>query len=265
MKMGSKRKMRAGSVAAACALMVLSGCGEGGSGGSEDTFVIGGFGALSGPVAGWGEGQRNGAELAVETINESGDLDVKLELKFEDDACDPAGAQAVFRRLVDREAVDMLYGSSCSASALAMAEQAEADGVVYLSPTATTREMAVPAREFVFSTQVDATTEAEELVRMALESYSPKTVGFMYNSNDYGIAAVASAKKALEDQAPDVKIAPDAGFPEGTSEFDSGRRCRQRPRPDDPRVAPAGHRCRAGRFLVALHDRDHPYGGRTAR
>jgi branched-chain amino acid transport system substrate-binding protein len=221
----SKNYKGVGVALTTAALMTFTAaCGGdgGGGGGGGDEFVIGGFGALTGPVAGWGEAQRNGAELAVEEINESGELDMDLKMVYEDDACDPAGAQAVFRRLVDREAVDALMGGACSASALAMAELADGDGVPYLSPTATTREMHEPPLDFVFSTQVDATTEAQELVRMALETYQPDTVGFMYNSNDYGIAAVESAKAALAEQAPDVEIAPDAGFPEGTSEFDSG-------------------------------------------
>ena len=191
--MWSKKYKRLGAAVATSGLLALTAaCGGDGSGsGSDDEFLIGGFGALTGPVAGWGEAQRNGAELAVEDVNASGDLDVELKMVYEDDACDPAGAQAVFRRLVDREAVDVLLGGACSASALAMAELADGDGVPYVSPTATTREMHEPPLEYVFSTQVDATTEAEELVRMALETYQPKTVGFMYNSNDSILYPVA--------------------------------------------------------------------------
>lgn len=220
--MWSKKYGRLGAALAMSGLLTLTAaCGGGGAGG-DDEFLIGGFGALTGPVAGWGESQRNGAQLAVEDINKRGDLDVKLKMVYEDDACDPAGAQAVFRRLADREGADILMGGACTASALAMAKLADGDGMVYVSPTATTREMHQPPLKHVFSTQVDATTEAHELVRMALETYKPKTVGFMYNSNDYGIAAVKSAKEALKEQAPDVTIAPEAGFPEGTSEFTSG-------------------------------------------
>lgn len=228
-----KYKQLTGAIAVVTALLLISACSDGGdgekadspsggAGGDRPEFVIGGFGALSGPVAGWGESQRNGAELAVENINASGDLDVELKLLYEDDGCDPAGSQAVFRRLVDRENVDILFGGACTASALSMKELAEADGMTYVSPTATSREMHDPAANYVFSTQVDATTEAEELVRMALDTYKPKTVGFMYTANDYGTAAISSAKNALADQAPDITLAPDAGFPEGTTSFDSG-------------------------------------------
>src|SRR3712207_4435813 len=106
--MWSKQYKRLGVALATSSLLALTAACGGDEGSSKDEFLIGGFGALTGPVAGWGEAQRNGAELAVEDINKSGDLDVELKMVYEDDACDPAGAQAVFRRLVDREAVDIL-------------------------------------------------------------------------------------------------------------------------------------------------------------
>lgn len=212
------------AVGAAGLLVALTGCSGGGDdpGGSGETFLIGATAALTGGVSAWGESQRHGAELALEMVNESGELDRRLEVLFEDDGCDPAGAQVAYRKLIDRENVDLLFGSSCSASALALADLAEEDGVVYYSPTATSKDMVEPAREYVFSTQVTSAREASVLVRMALNTYDPERVGFMFTSNEYGLDAVAGAKAALEEQAPDTPIVAEAGFPQGTTEFESG-------------------------------------------
>ena len=59
-----------------------SGSGDGGNG-SSSALKIGGIGPVTGAAAIYGQAVKNGAQIAVDEINEKGDL--QFELKFEDD------------------------------------------------------------------------------------------------------------------------------------------------------------------------------------
>ncbi len=59
---------------------------EGGNAASGDVFKIGGIGPLTGDAASYGISVKQGAQVAVDEINEAGGVNgMKLELIFEDD------------------------------------------------------------------------------------------------------------------------------------------------------------------------------------
>ncbi len=215
------RRAVLGSAALAAALTV-SACGGGSGSSGDDVLVIGGHGPLTGPVAGYGVANQRGAELALEDITKRGNLAFDLKLVFEDDACNAAEANSAYQRLVHRTEVDLLFGGACSPSALVVAESAENEKVPYLNTSATSPAIATPPRTHVFSTQVSALDEATSLVDMTIEQFKPSKVGFAFTANDYGVGAVKSAKDALSKRAPDVEVAVESGFPQGTSDFSGG-------------------------------------------
>ncbi len=118
---------RIGAVAAAAGVVLaLASCGgsgltNGGSGGGGDTkgdIILGMITPLSGSSAAIGPYMKNGAQLAVNEINEKGGvLGRQLKLIVEDGACDPKTAAAAAAKLVT-EGTNVSVGGYCSSATL---------------------------------------------------------------------------------------------------------------------------------------------------
>lgn len=103
---------------------------------------IGFIGNISGRGADLGIGGRNGVQLAIEQRNAAGGIGGQMvELLVRDDGGDPEHARRVLRELV-AAGVALVIGPMTSGIAVAIAPEAERAGVVLLSPTATTNELA---------------------------------------------------------------------------------------------------------------------------
>jgi len=110
-------------VAIAAASLLTGACGQGllAGGGDEDEsgpIVLGMAAPMSGSSAAFGPYMKNGAQLAIDEINDSGGvLGRTLELQVEDDACDPKTAVAAANKLV-AAGVTASVGGYCSGATL---------------------------------------------------------------------------------------------------------------------------------------------------
>jgi branched-chain amino acid transport system substrate-binding protein len=109
-----------------------------------------------------GVGGRNGAELAVSTLNTQGAI--RYELLVENDRNDPAVAQASVRSLAARDAA-FVVGPMTSTMAVATVPEADRARLVMISPTATTDALS-GKDDFFFRTAADAPTGARQLARV---------------------------------------------------------------------------------------------------
>ena len=66
------KKLLCGVLSLTLGLSVLTGCSSSGAG-NEDVIKIGGLGPLTGDAATYGQSVKNGAELYVEEINNTGE------------------------------------------------------------------------------------------------------------------------------------------------------------------------------------------------
>lgn len=97
-------------------------------------FKIGGTGPLTGGAAIYGNAAKNGAEIAVEEINAMG-IDVKFELRYEDDTHDAEKAVNAYNALKDW-GMQVSLGSVTSKPAEATAAENFADRIFALTPSA---------------------------------------------------------------------------------------------------------------------------------
>lgn len=116
------RRASAATVAATATALLLASCGGGiaGSGGEseEGPIKLGLLGPFSGSEAAFGDYMQNGAELAIQEINDDGGIDGReLELVVEDDACDATASVAAAQKLVSA-GIDASVGGYCSGSTL---------------------------------------------------------------------------------------------------------------------------------------------------
>jgi ABC-type branched-subunit amino acid transport system substrate-binding protein len=106
-----------------------SGSGSGGSAqtANKGTVKIGVLAPVTGPLAPYGAAMKNGMEVAVDLINKDGGFGGrKVEYTLVDDQTDPKAATTGARKLLVQDKVDLLMGTTSSATTLAVIPQAEA-------------------------------------------------------------------------------------------------------------------------------------------
>jgi branched-chain amino acid transport system substrate-binding protein len=103
----------AGLMAAVAAL--AGGTASAENGVTNNTVLIGAYGPITGPAAYIGLGGRDGAEIALQEINDAGGINGrKLKMAFEDDGFSPTKALAGVKKLIEQDKVFMILGLSGS-------------------------------------------------------------------------------------------------------------------------------------------------------
>lgn len=121
---------------------VFAACGNNSDGGSADakTLVIGGIGPLTGSAASYGQGVKNGAQLAVDEINAAGGVNgITLELNFQDDEHNAEKAVNAYNTLKDK-GMKLLMGTVTSNPCVAVSEKTKDDNMFQLSPSGSSVE-----------------------------------------------------------------------------------------------------------------------------
>jgi len=104
---------------------------------AADQVRIGVLCPLTGPIAAYGEEQKNAVEMAVAEINEKGGiLGRKLIIQLEDDERKPELAASMTQKLINSN-VDVIIGGMSSSSTMAGGPIANAKQVLMISPWST--------------------------------------------------------------------------------------------------------------------------------
>ena len=129
-----------------CAAFLLFAC----KAKDSDTVTVGAIFPLSGAVAFYGNESRDGALLAIEEINAAGGLlGKKIALISEDDEGNAEKAVNAFTKLVSRDKVSFIMGSSTSGPTMAMTSLAQQSKVILISPSATNEDVTKPG-DYIF-------------------------------------------------------------------------------------------------------------------
>ena len=120
-----------------------------------EPFVIGVMDALTGVAEAYGTPILQSKVLAMEEINAAGGINGrKLELIVEDSKCAAQDAITAYNKLTDVDGVKIILGTTCSGAMLGIAPLAEREGVVLLSPSATSPDIA-GAGDYIFRTAIN--------------------------------------------------------------------------------------------------------------
>jgi len=117
------------AMAAATPLAALGGCSSGqksSSGGAGgQTLTVGLLAPLTGPVAPEGKAMRRGFDMAVAEVNAAGGvLGKPLEVVVEDDQGTPSVATTAARKLLQRDRVDVVFGTITGDTTIAVKQLA---------------------------------------------------------------------------------------------------------------------------------------------
>lgn len=162
-----------GTAAAAAALPpVLGACGGSAGGGGSGPVRIGGMWLLSGALSAYGDFAREGAQLAVEELNEAGGIlgrEVQIQYEHEGDA---ESVLQVARRLAFDENVDFLIGLDSSGTAQALAPSVPDLGKVLMVTHAASGEITGElCNPYVFRCSVNIPQNAALGAQVAAEQY----------------------------------------------------------------------------------------------
>ncbi|GAA2264589.1 ABC transporter substrate-binding protein [Actinomadura luteofluorescens] len=191
---------RHAAVAATAAVVVMaSGCGGTGAGGSDGPIKIGASFDLSGPAGFFGKTGRDGAVLAVEKVNRDGGVNGRrLALESRDDKCDTATAVANVRRFAGDRDVAALTGFTCSPAALAAKPLVDQAKLPMMVSQATASEIHTPAGRYTWMSNVPADYEAAGLTKAVVENLKPSRLAVVHVGNPYGKASADGVEAWLD-------------------------------------------------------------------
>lgn len=198
-----RRTRRVLSLAAAAgAVILMAGCSGGlGGGGGDDSSADGPikFGMLapfSGSESAFGDYMKNGAQLAVDEINDDGGIDGrKIELVVEDDACDATTAVSAANKLVT-DGIVASVGGYCSGATLPTLPIFDEAGIPMVIPAANSNELVDQHLPGVFLINGTGTQQAEAAVKYAQKT-GAKTVAAIDDATAYS----ADLAKSFVEQA----------------------------------------------------------------
>lgn len=193
--------------------------GDGGAAEGEP-LRIGMATTLSGSIALFGVANQNGAQLAVDQLNEAGGvLGRPVELIVRDDQAEPEEGSALARDLIISEDVDVLLGPVSSGVALAITEVAKERKVPFIVHTSNTEALMV--EEFhpymvsvVPNTGMEARAQGVDLADSGFTRWA--TIAPDY---EFGQAQTGTFVETITAENPDVEIIAQQ-FPElGETDF----------------------------------------------
>ena len=158
-------------------------------------IVIGLIAPLTGPVAAYGDQVKNGAQVAVDQINENGGiLGEQVVLKLADDAGEPKQGVSAANQIVG-DGIRFVVGPVTSGVAMPASDVLAENGVLMVTPTATTPDLTKRGLETVLRTCGRDDQQAEVAAAYVLEKFKDKRIGILNDKGAYG-KGLADAFKA---------------------------------------------------------------------
>lgn len=119
----------------AMAVGCFAGCGSKEAKKDADKFYIGGIGPTTGDAAIYGTAVMNGAQIAVDEINEAGGINgKKIEFNFQDDQSDAEKSVNAYNTLKDW-GMQILVGTTTSKPCIAVAAETANDNMFQITPS----------------------------------------------------------------------------------------------------------------------------------
>ena len=178
------KKIMSAAVVTVMTVGMLAGCGgtDKKSEGGADVFKIGSIGPVTGAAAIYGEAVKNGAELAINEINEAGGINgVKIEFNFQDDENDPEKAVNAYNTLKDW-GMQALLGTVTSAPCVAVSNEAQAHNMFLLTPSGTAVECV--QYDNAFRVCFSDPMQGLECAKYISDNALAKKVAVIYDSSD---------------------------------------------------------------------------------
>ena len=167
---------------------------DGGSTATTGDIVVGFYGSLTGDGASFGQSSREGAELAVEEVNNAGGLlsGRKIRMLVEDDQSRPEEASNAVTKLVTQDRVVAVIGEVASRRTLAAAPVAQRYKVPLITP-ASTNEKVTAVGDYIFRVCFIDPFQGEVLAKFAYNDLKARRAAILTDiGEDYSVGLTAS-------------------------------------------------------------------------
>ncbi|WAT40427.1 high-affinity branched-chain amino acid ABC transporter substrate-binding protein LivK [Klebsiella michiganensis] len=155
-------------------------------------------GAMSGPVAQWGDMEFNGARQAIKDINAQGGIkgDKLVAVEY-DDACDPKQAVAVANKIVN-DGIQYVIGHLCFFKQKTAYEIYEDEGILMISPGATNPELTQRGYQYIMRTAGLDSSQGPTAAKYIMETVKPQRIAIIHDKQQYGEGLARSVQDSLK-------------------------------------------------------------------
>lgn len=171
----------------------------------QEKVKIGSLMALTGGLAQYGSPIKNGAQLAVNQLNEAGGvLGRELELVVKDTQSERGPARDAASKLVNLEGVEVIVGALSSGSTIAVSTVTSAKDVVLISPSATSPAITnLQDNDYTFRTCLGDSYQGIVLGKLA-SNLEYEKVSTVFVNNAYGKGLAEIFKENFEEAGGEV-------------------------------------------------------------
>ncbi|WP_039057770.1 high-affinity branched-chain amino acid ABC transporter substrate-binding protein LivK [Enterobacter sp. Bisph1] len=155
-------------------------------------------GAMSGPVAHWGDMEFNGARQAIQDINAKGGIkgDKLVAVEY-GDACDPNQAVAVANKIAN-DGVKYVIGHLCSSSTQPASDIYEEEGVLMITPGATNPELTQRGYQYIMRTAGLDSAQGPTAAKYILNNVKPQRIAIIHDKQQYGEGLARAVQEGLK-------------------------------------------------------------------
>jgi branched-chain amino acid transport system substrate-binding protein len=177
-----------------------------------------GFAApFSGDQAIVGIPMRQCAELAIQQVNERGDLPFELALQSEDDRADPEEARAVAHRLVADPAVMGVVGHKNSGPSAAAAPIYQAAGLTQIAPSSTNPQLSWQGYNTFFRLCAHDGVQGRVAAQYAVRILGIRRAAIIHDQTDYGHPLAQVVQATIGQEKAEVVLFE--GITQGETDF----------------------------------------------
>jgi len=192
---------------------------DGGSTPTTGDIVVGFYGSLTGDGASFGQSSREGAELAVEEVNNAGGLlsGRKIRMLVEDDQSRPEEASNAVTKLVTQDRVVAVIGEVASRRTLAAAPVAQRYKVPLITP-ASTNEKVTAVGDYIFRVCFIDPFQGEVLAKFAYTDLKARRAAILTDiTQDYSVGLTAAVTEEFKKAGGTVL--PPVSYSSGDADF----------------------------------------------
>lgn len=161
-------------------------------------------GAMSGPVAQYGDMQFAGATQAIEDINAKGGVNGnKLVAVKYDDACDPKQAVAVANKVIN-DGIRYVIGHLCSSSTQPASDIYEDEGVLMITPAATAPDLTSRGYKLIMRTTGLDSDQGPTAAKYIMSELKPQRIAVVHDKQQYGEGLARSVQESLKKQGANI-------------------------------------------------------------
>lgn len=185
---------------------------------AKGSLVVGVVLPFSGPLAPFGEIEKNAFLMGMEEINAAGGVKGRpITLLFEDDGSTFDRGRAAAEKLIAQHGAIVLTGGYSSPVAFAVAALAQRRQVPFLVTTGSADEITEQGWDYVFRINQPVSDYAKSLIDFFREVVQPERVAIIYENSMFG----QSGSREFTDEILEIgwKIVSSASYEPGATDF----------------------------------------------